>query len=91
MKRPLFYVTDRYIIKRTTNKGDLAKMYVSHIMSLEDNMDDTIVIIKMVLSKNEHSSLFPIVKRYKEWILTREHISLKTSTLRDIVNKTLGI
>lgn len=82
-----YTIGKRYVMRRITNDGCPAKIYITHLKSQRDDMTDAITITKLVLSIKEPPTIFPVIKRYKNKILTREHISIRPSTLEIILTK----
>lgn len=79
-----------HIIKSKTNSGDLAKTYCR--ISGRNKDDVALIINRYILSMDETLSEFLMpVKRYKGYILYRQFIAIRYSTLNEIIGWVLSL
>lgn len=79
-----------YIIRKKTNSGELSKTYCWMAGSNKDNV--ALFVDRYILSMDETFSEFSMpVKRYKNYILYRQFIAIRYSTLHEIFNWVLSL
>lgn len=77
-------VVHRIFCKTLTNDGDKAKQYFSLVVG--GKYEDTILIKKLILSKDEIDWL-KLVKTYKDYYLYEQSFGIKFNTIAFVLNE----
>lgn len=77
-------IIKKFRLKTRTNNKELAKTYF--IVVQDDTLDDSLIIRKLVLSKDVdlYSNTSVIIKYFKDYYLFQQIFSIKLDTLKKV-------